>query len=165
MQHTQQSSSTEKIASSAGTPPRFFAKPLVAHALAALGSGLLASLLAVVLMGVLRLAAGIPTPVELFGDHVLKNIDVNTFIRLLITFGPNAKTLPLGFALLGMIGAGVVLSLLYAALVRVSLPASGYRPTRREWITAWAFAVGMTLVGVVLFWDELRQNFFGVPLG
>jgi DMSO/TMAO reductase YedYZ molybdopterin-dependent catalytic subunit len=148
------------------SPPVLYAKSrtFLLSTLFAPGAGLVASLLAVVLMGLLRLVAGIPTPVELFGDHVLKNINVNTFIRLLITFGPNAKTLPLGFALLGMIGAGTVLGLLYAAFVHVLLPASGYRPTRREWITAWVFAIGMTLVAVVLFWDELRQNFFGLPL-
>ncbi len=154
---------TKSIPSS---PPVRYTKlrTFLLSALFASGAGLVASLLAVVLMGALRLVAGIPTPMELFGDYVLKHINVNTFIRLLITFGPNAKTLPLGFALLGMVGAGIVVSLLYAALVRVPLPASGYRPARREWIAAWAFTVGMTLVGIVLFWDELRQNFFGLPL-
>ena len=154
---------TESVQSS---PPVRYSKlcTFLLSALFAPGAGLAASLLTVVLMGILRLAAGIPTPVELFGDYVLKHINVNTFIRLLITFGPNAKTLPLGFALLGMIGAGVVLGLLYAALVRVPLPTNGYRLTRREWVIAGAFAVGMTLVAVVLFWDELRQNFFGLPL-
>src|SRR5262245_30426989 len=100
-----QASGTESTPSS---PPVLYSKlhTFLLSALFAPGAGLPASLLAVVLMGVLRLAAGIPTPVELFGDHVLKNINVNTFIRLLITFGPNAKTLPLGFALLGMVGAG-----------------------------------------------------------
>src|SRR5579859_4423742 len=60
--------------------------------LLALVAGLAASLLTVVLMGILRLAAGVATPVELFGDFVLKHISVDTFLRLLITFGPNAKS-------------------------------------------------------------------------
>src|SRR5437588_799869 len=79
-------------------PPRrivFSIKRLLIHAVAGLGAGLTASMAAVVLMGILRLAAGIPTPVELFGDFVLKHISVDTFIRLLISFGANAKTAPL----------------------------------------------------------------------
>src|SRR5579884_1548856 len=113
-------------------------RALFMNLLLAPGAGLAASLLTVALMGILRLVAGIPTPVELFGDYVLKHIDVNTFLKLLITFGPNAKTYPLGATLLGMIGAGVLLSLCYAALVRVKLPVQSYRPGRREWISALA---------------------------
>src|ERR1700692_4139579 len=63
-------------------------------------AGFVASLMAVALMLVLRLAAGIPTPVELFGDYVLKHISVFTFLQLLETFKSNPKTAPLGLALL-----------------------------------------------------------------
>ncbi|HLI87869.1 MAG TPA: hypothetical protein VKV37_04200, partial [Ktedonobacteraceae bacterium] len=70
-------------------------RTLFINLLLAPGAGLAASLLTVVLMGILRLVAGIPTPVELFGDFVLKHIDVGTFLRLLITFAPNSKTVPL----------------------------------------------------------------------
>ena len=132
--------------------------------LASLGAGLTASLCAVVLMGILRLAAGIPTPVELFGDYVLKHLPVNTFIRLLITFGSNAKIAPLGLTLLAMIGVGTVLGLIYAPLAGVSYPARGYRPRRREWLAAAVLAVVMAAAGIILFWDELRQNFFGLSI-
>jgi DMSO/TMAO reductase YedYZ molybdopterin-dependent catalytic subunit len=132
--------------------------------LCGLGAGLTASLLAVVMMGVLRLWLGIPTPVELFGDFVLKHLDVHTFVHLLVTYGPNAKTTPLGLALLGMIGLGVTLGLLYAAIVCVQLPATAFRPTRREWFTTLGFLITMTLLGILLFWDELRQNFLGLPI-
>jgi len=132
--------------------------------LASVGAGLTASLFAVVLMGILRLAAGIPTPVELFGDYVLKHIPVNTFIRLLLTYGSHAKTAPLGLALLGMIGVGTALGLIYAPLAGVSYPARGYRPRRREWLAAAALAVVMAAAAIILFWDELRQNFFGLPI-
>jgi DMSO/TMAO reductase YedYZ molybdopterin-dependent catalytic subunit len=127
------------------------------------GAGLVASLMAAVLMIVLRLAAGLPTPAELFGDFVLKHINVSTFLRLLSTFAPNSKTTPLGLALLGMIALGTVLGILYALIVHVELPARSYRPARREWLTALAFGVAMTLLAVVLFWNELRQNFQGLP--
>ena len=44
MQHTQQQTSSKKIEASSRPFPRFFARPLVAGAFAALGAGLLASL-------------------------------------------------------------------------------------------------------------------------
>jgi len=46
----------------------------------ALPAGLIASILAVVSMGSLFFLLGTPTPVELFGDFVLKHIDVNTLL-------------------------------------------------------------------------------------
>jgi len=163
MQNTYQTASAENIPSS----PSF--RKLILQGsqilVAALVAGLAASLVAAVLMGILRLAAGVPTPVELFGDHILKLLSVGQFIQLLITFGRNAKTEPLGLALLGMIGAGTMLGLLYAVVVRLMLPVRGYRPKRREWLTAVTLAIVMTLIAVVLFWSELGQNFLGLPLG
>lgn len=82
--------------------------------------------MAVVLMSILRLEAGVPTLVELFGDHVLKLLSVGQLIQLLIQFGRNAKTEPLGLALSGMIGAGTVLGVLYAAVVRLMPPYIGF---------------------------------------
>jgi DMSO/TMAO reductase YedYZ molybdopterin-dependent catalytic subunit len=166
MQNTSKTASAENIPSSSSFRTRLQrGSRLLVTAFAALAAGLAASLMAVVLMGILRLGAGVPTPVELFGDHVLKLLPVGQFIQLLIKFGPHAKTEPLGLALLGMIGAGTVLGLLYAAVVRVTLPASGYRPKRREWLTAATLAVLMTAAAVVLFWGEIGQNFLGLPLG
>src|ERR1700694_3633755 len=160
MQHTQQQTSSQKIEASSRPFPRF-----LAGVFAALGAGLLASLLSVVLMGILRLSAGIPTPVELFSYHVLKLLSADTFVNLLVKFAPNSKTIPLGLALLGMIGLGTLLGLLYAIVVRGILPAKGYRPSRREGLTAAALAVIMTLAGVLLFWGELGENFLGLPVG
>lgn len=165
MQNTDKTTSVENVPSPSLPTRRTQVGQLLVSALAGLGVGLAASLVSVVLMGVLRLAAGVPTPVELFGDHVLKQLSVGAFIRLLIEFGPHAKTAPLGLTLLGMIGAGTVLGVLYAVVAHVMLPASGYRPKRREWLTAATLAVLMTLVAVVLFWGEIGQNFFGLPLG
>jgi DMSO/TMAO reductase YedYZ molybdopterin-dependent catalytic subunit len=158
-----QQSTEEKVQAAESAPRRPSPLRWLIMALAALGAGLTASLCAVVLMGILRLALGIPTPVELFGDYVLKHIPVNTFIRLLLTYKSNAKTEPLGLALLGMIGAGTVLGLVYTLLAHVSYPARGYRPRRREWLAAALLAVAMTAVGIILFWNELPQNFFGLP--
>lgn len=144
-----------------GPPQRWLA--LVTLAGTGLAAGLLASLLTVVAMGTWRVAFGTPTPVELFGEFYLKHINVRTFIQLLSTFKDDPKTGPLGLALLGMIGVGTALGLLYALLARVQLPTHGMRPGRREWLTALALAVAMTLTGILLFWNELRANFFGLP--
>lgn len=166
MQNIDKSSSAENIQASSPLSARGSrVGHLLIAALPALEAGLVASLMAVVLMGVLRLVAGVPTPVELFGDHVLKLLPAPRFVDLLIKFSPNSKTAPLGLTLLGMIGAGTVLGLLYALVARVMLPVKGYRPKSREWLTAAALAVGMTLVAVVLFWVEIGQNFLGLPIG
>jgi DMSO/TMAO reductase YedYZ molybdopterin-dependent catalytic subunit len=165
MQNTENRSPREisKIASSPFSNSSRRNRLLVAGS-AAVGAGFLASLMAAALMGVLRLEAGIPTPVELFGDHVLKLLPAGRFVQFLITFGRNAKTEPLGLTLLGMISLGTVLGLLYASLVQLVIPASGYRPARREWLVAAGLALVMTLAAVVLFWGELGQNFLGLPL-
>jgi DMSO/TMAO reductase YedYZ molybdopterin-dependent catalytic subunit len=139
-----------------------FWRVLLSFALPALLAGLVASLLAVVLMGVLRVFFGVPTPVELFGQFVLKHLDANTFVLLLLTYKDNPKTGPLGLALLGMVCIGTVLGLLYAQLSQVQLPVRGLRPGRREWLIALIFAITMTLIGVLLFWNELRANFLGL---
>ncbi len=156
MQETNQASN-----STVYSKPRTF----ILSSLFVLAAGLAASLTTVLVMGILRLAAGIPTPVELFSYYALKQLSAGRFVSLLIAFSPNAKTAPLGLAILGMIGIGTLLGLLYAALARIQLPADSYRPRRREWLTALAFAVVMALVGAILFHNELRQNQFGLPIG
>ena len=139
-------------------------KHLFISAFAALAAGLAASLAAVVLMVVLRLAAGVPTPVELFGDRVLRLLPAARFVDFLIKFGSHSKTAPLGLALLGMIGLGALLGLVYAALVRLKVPVRGYRPTLREWLMAALLTVGMTAIGTLAFWGEIGQNFLGLPI-
>src|SRR5579885_3367201 len=133
------------------------------EALSGLLTGLVASLVTVVLMGIFRLVLGIPSPVELFGDVSLKHMDAGTFVHLLIIFAPNSKTGPLGLALLGMIGAGTVLGLIYALVTRLQLPVASNRPVRREWLTAAVLAALLVLAGVIVFWGELGQSFIGLP--
>ncbi|HKV58933.1 MAG TPA: molybdopterin-dependent oxidoreductase [Ktedonobacteraceae bacterium] len=138
-------------------------KRMIVSGIAGLCAGLVASLTAVLLMAVLRLLAGIPSPVELFGDRVLKLLQAGPFVDFLIRFGSHAKTAPLGLAILGMVGLGTVLGLLFAIIVRIPLPANGYRAARREWVTAGVFALAMTLGATLLFWTETAQNFLGLP--
>jgi DMSO/TMAO reductase YedYZ molybdopterin-dependent catalytic subunit len=130
----------------------------------ALLAGLIAGLCAVLVMVLLRLWAGIPTPMELFGDYYLQHINVNTFMSLLLTLKGGAKTEPLGLALLAMLAIGTALGMLYAVLVRIKLPTRGYRLRRREWLTVLAFAIVMTLLAIILFWDQIRQNNLGFPI-
>ena len=65
------------------------------------GAGLAASLISVMVMGILLLCVGAPPPVSLFGFFVLKHISVTTFLKLLLTFKSNAKVVPLALALVG----------------------------------------------------------------
>ncbi|HJT55768.1 MAG TPA: molybdopterin-dependent oxidoreductase [Ktedonobacteraceae bacterium] len=139
-------------------------KYFFASAFAGLFAGLIAALLSVVLMGLLRLLAGVTTPVELFGDYVLKHLSVYQFVNLLLRFSPNAKTVPLGLTLLGMIALGAALGLLYAAFVHSKVPASNNRPSHRAWLAATFLALAMTLVGIILFWGVIGQSFIGLPL-
>jgi DMSO/TMAO reductase YedYZ molybdopterin-dependent catalytic subunit len=142
-----------------------FRKAIFLTTLAALGAGLIASLTSVAVMFVFRMAGGIPTPIELFGDHILKLLPAARFVDMLVFFGSHSKTAPLGLALLGMIGLGTLLGLLYAPIARVKLPAGGYRPALREWLTALIFTIAMTAVAIILFWVEIGQNFLGLPIG
>ena len=160
MQNIQQSTPEE-----ADTSVLSLRKTILVTALAALGAGLVASLTSVAIMLFLHVVVGIPTPMELFGDHLLKLLPAARFVDMLIFFSPHSKTTPLGLALLGMVGLGTLLGLLYAAIVRVNLPVHGYRPTPREWLTALIFIVAMTAVAIILFWVELGQNFLGLPVG
>ena len=145
--------------------PALRRKPIIITAFAALGAGLTASLTSVALMAIWRLIGGVPTPVELFGDHLLKLLPAARFVDMLVAFSPHSKTTPLGLVLLGMIGLGTFLGPLYAAIVRVKVPAAGYRPASREWLIALLLSVAMTAAATVLFWGEIGQNFLGLPVG
>jgi DMSO/TMAO reductase YedYZ molybdopterin-dependent catalytic subunit len=160
MQNIQQS--TPEEADTFVLSPR---KVILFTTLAALGAGLVASLTSVAIMFVLRVIAGIPTPIELFGDHLLKLLPAARFVDMLIFFSPHSKTTPLGLTLLGMIALGTLLGLLYAAVVRIKLPANSYQPELREWLIALIFIVAMTAVAIILFWVEIGQNFLGLPVG
>jgi hypothetical protein len=100
-------------------------KPIIIATFAALGAGLTASLTSVALMAIWRLIGGVPTPVELFGDHLLKLLPAARFVDMLVAFSPHSKTTPLGLALLDMIGLGTLLGLPYAAIDCTGLIAFG----------------------------------------
>lgn len=132
---------------------RLSAIPLVA--------GLLGSLMAILMMGVLRLTWGVPTLPELFGERLLLLLNVNQFIALLLRFAPNSKTTPLLLTLLGQFIVGVLLGPAYALATRLPLRLRGVWPAKREWLVAGAFVVAMEAVTLLLFWPVL----FGALLG
>jgi DMSO/TMAO reductase YedYZ molybdopterin-dependent catalytic subunit len=160
-----QSQQTEHTSGAVGQSTLSHQKSIFLATLAALGAGLTASLTSVAIMLLLRLVGGVPTPAELFGDHILKLLPAPRFVDMLVMFGPHSKTTPLGLAILGMIGLGTFLGLIYAFFVRVKLPASGYRPAMREWLTALFLTIAMTASAIILFWVEIGQNFLGLPPG
>lgn len=163
MQNAQLDSS-EKYDLPSFIPRRRRVKWLALNVLSALVAGLVAGMVSVVCMLLLRLLAGIPTPVELFGDFVLKKLPADRFVHLLILFAPNSKTAPLGLTLLSMLALGCLLGLFYAAITRPRVPISSLRPARREWLTMLLLGLVLAALGSGLFWDELRQNFLGLPV-
>src|SRR2546426_12772771 len=162
MQNVHQTMNTHE---KADLSPASRRKPIIIATFAAFGASLTASLTSVALMAVWRLVGGVATPVELFGDHLLKLLPAPRFVDMLVMFSPHSKTTPLGLAFLGMIGLGTFLGLLYAFFVRVKLPATGYRPALREWLTALFLTIAMTATAIILFWVEIGQNFLGLPRG
>src|SRR5215469_11480157 len=84
----------------------------------ALLAGLLGSMAAALLMGLLRLWWGTPTPPELVGERLLPLMSADQFVALLIRFQPHSKTGPLGLALLGQCIIGILLGPAYALAVR-----------------------------------------------
>src|SRR5260370_14695278 len=100
-EHTASGEAMETLPSIASNRSR--GKRLLNAGLAALAAGFAASLMAAALMEILRLAAGIPTPVELFGDYVLKLLPAGGVLQFLITLCRNAKTWPPGLTPLGTV--------------------------------------------------------------
>ena len=145
----------------------------------ALLAGLLASLAAALVMGVLRLWWGTPTPPELVGERLLPLMSANQFVALLLQFQPHPKTGPLGLALVGQCVIGILLGPAYVLAVRalekrrrppqagsmISSELAGCSfPRGSAWVVAAAFAVGMEVVAVALFWPVLPEGLFGDPI-
>jgi DMSO/TMAO reductase YedYZ molybdopterin-dependent catalytic subunit len=140
----------------------------------ALLAGLLGSLAAALVMGLLRLWWGTPTPPELVGERLLPLISANQFVALLIQFQPHSKTGPLGLALLSQCIIGIVLGPAYALAVRAlekkqtpsgtATIASSWFPHVTGWAVAASFAASMELIAIALFWPVLPEGLFGDPI-
>jgi DMSO/TMAO reductase YedYZ molybdopterin-dependent catalytic subunit len=141
----------------------------------ALGAGLLGSLAAALVMGLLRLWWGTPSPPELLGERLLPLLSADQFVALLIRFQPHPKTGPLGLALLGQCVIGTLLGPAYALTLHAlerrrrappgsATPTSSWLPLRSAWIIASAFAASMELLALVLFWPVLPEGLYGDPI-
>src|SRR5215472_13299590 len=84
----------------------------------ALLAGLLGSMAAALLMGLLRLWWGTPTPPELVGERVLPLLSADQFVALLVRFQPHPKTGPLGLAVLGQCIIGILIGPAYALAIQ-----------------------------------------------
>jgi DMSO/TMAO reductase YedYZ molybdopterin-dependent catalytic subunit len=99
-------------------------------------------------------------------------LPADQFVALLIRYQPNPKTGPLSQALLGQVALGVLLGEAYAVAV---WRAGGMRdakagraprlPSRRAWLVAGAFALGLELLALALFWPVLGAGLYGDPVG
>ena len=126
-------------------------------------AGLVGSLGAALVMILLRLTVGAPTLPELVGERILPLLNVDTFIKLLVTFQPHPKTGPLGLALLSQIALGVVLAPLLAWLGTRTIPRLTTLPFQPLPLAA-LFALVGTLVALVLFWPVMGQGLAGDPI-
>jgi DMSO/TMAO reductase YedYZ molybdopterin-dependent catalytic subunit len=128
-------------------------------------AGLLGSLAAILIMGILRLTVGAPSLPELLGERILLTLDASTFVSLLVRFAPDSKTSPLGLTLLGQFLIGILLGpALYLAAGRPD-GRSGRWPNRRAWVVAAGFVVVMEAVAIGLFWPVLDAGLVGDPPG
>jgi DMSO/TMAO reductase YedYZ molybdopterin-dependent catalytic subunit len=128
----------------------------------ALAASIVASFAASILMLALRQLAGIVTLPELLGERIVPHLDTGTFVSLLVQFG---KLKPLGAALVGQLVLGVLLGLVYVALLGPQGVAAGRWPGRREWAMAAGMATVLWLIAVLLFWPVLSENLLGYPVG
>ncbi len=126
--------------------------------------GLLGSLAAILVMGILRLTVGTPTLPELLGDRILPTLSASKFVDLLVRFAPNSKTTPLGLTLLGQGVVGILLGPLFCLAAGKALMNSAFWPGRRAWIAAGAFALAMEGIGLALFWPVIGQGLVGDPV-
>ena len=144
---------------------------LARHTCLALLAGLLGSVVAVVVMGALRLWWGTPTPPELVGERILPLLTADQFVALLIRYQPNSKTGPLSQALLGQAVIGVLLGGAYALTVwraggirEAPGERTSWLPGWRAWLVAGSIALGMLLLALILFWPVLGAGLYGDPV-
>jgi DMSO/TMAO reductase YedYZ molybdopterin-dependent catalytic subunit len=149
-------SAAQRLARRALCVLRLSAIPLVA--------GVLGSLAAIIVMGVLRLVWGVPTLPELVGERILPLLTVDQFIALLLRFSPNSKTIPLLFALIGQFILGILLGPAYVFAAGATEGRAAPWPSRRAWVAAGVFVVACEALTLLLFWPVLFGGLVGLPI-
>ncbi len=141
-------------------------------------AGFLAALAATVVMGILRLAWGVPSLPELVGERVLPLLPVDLFVRMLVFFAPDSKTSPLGLALLGQLILGTALgpvAVKLRQLIAIRMPqAQGMATSPMQAVSRYqtlgtllavgSIALGELFLTVILFWPVLGESLLGNPV-
>lgn len=138
------------------------------HKLKKVGAGVLAGLVAAVVMTlvllVLRSLFGLATPAELIGDRIAPRLSIETFFGLLDRFGGynHLKQLGVSSVIGGQLLVGALGGLLYAFSVGRARQPERAAPQSRWFI---AIFVGLLwLLSVLLLWPILGTSYVGLPL-
>lgn len=132
-----------------------------------LGAGLLAGLVAAILMTLvlllLRSLFGIATPSELIGDRIAPLLGIQKFFELLGRFGGynQLKQVGVSSVLGGQLVVGVLGGLLYAFMIARAQQAE--RAARRGRLFVILFVGLLWLVSLVLLWPVLGTSYVGLP--
>ena len=139
-----------------------------------LGAGLLAGLVAAILMTLALLASrslfGVATPSELVGDRVAPLLPVETFIDLLVRFGGynNLKKLGVGSVIGGQLVVGGLGGLAYAYFAgraQHRREPEQSRAGRRDWLFVGLLVGALWLLSLILLWPVLGTSYVGLPPG
>lgn len=121
-------------------------------------AGLVGALAMTALLLGLRLAVGVPLPVELFTDAYLPTLSVGDFLDMLGRLGGfvMAKRIALVASLVSQAGVGALVGAAYGLLARRS-------PGRHPALILAGALAALWGVAVGLLWPELDANFRGLP--
>ena len=142
----------------------------VKHWLQILGAGLLAGLVAAILLTLvlllLRSLFGIATPSELVGDRIAPLLGIEKFFELLGRFGGYNQLKQIGVSSVigGQLVVGALGGLLYALIVERQKRAQ--RPAHAHHLGRWfsyIFAGLLWLASLILLWPVLGTSYVGLP--
>ena len=141
-----------------------------------IGGGLVVGLAAVfamtLVMALLRLGLGVPTPWELVGDRMAPSFSAGEFLGLLQRFGGynQLKQLGTGSVILGQTVVGLLGALAFALIeARKLKKENGSRSRAGKTKAGLLFVIGFVLVlwivTLILLWPVLSTSFSGLPPG
>lgn len=133
-------------------------------------SGLIAGLALTILLGLLRLVAGVPLPVELISDRIIPTLSIGQFFDLAALLGGllTAKEISLLSSFAIQAAAGAAGGAIYAAMAERDWrrKPQGQRRTGLSRAAITAVAVGLAALwamSVFLLWPVLESNYRGLP--
>src|SRR5262249_7487736 len=152
------------MSNSTASPPR----PLIKSIFWGLVAGILAGLTMLLIMALLRLLFGWPTPTELIFDRLFPLLTVEFFIGSLVKAGGYTPLKLQGVygALAGQLAVAGIAGVIYALYLRRKNRGEldGGSPTdSRGWSLIVSGVVGATLLFIALLWATLITNYRGFP--